>query len=738
MDASYVAANQFSVVGDETASFITNRRAKIDCGVDGIKYANIVSSAYSNPNTTVTISESTLTANVVSAWYGVVQPGESGSLPIHSHTSDEGEGGILADQTTFSGTFLHVDGDATVTGTMYAHEYDSYSPLIIKDAGTTVISGTGDGGPVEFPQGISIDGEEVAASTFKALTDTPDAYTDFATDTQITWLIQSDTFNGSTSFTDSSSYNRHPAAWDPPPTPSHSTTYKKIGASSIYVPNGGGLVNHSQSIANFGTGDFTVDCWVNLTDTSSDHAFASSGDGALGNSAGWIFWRRGTNLAFTSQGFPSIPANIVSYSWTPTTGTWNHVAVDRKGTTIRLYLNGSPVASATSSHSLSSTGAGVMLGHYWSYYGLSATLNGYIDELRVVKGDARYDGSSFTPPTEHYSLQGAPQTFDKKQYLTINGDEDALEWEDHTILNLDDTPSSYSDGQFLKSTTDGTEWDDVPPPTFINLPDTPSTYSGTDGQYLMSTGSGTEWTNITVSGTTWHNGENYPANDLGSTGDYYLDTISGSIHTKTAESIDCSSYTTDVTAEGYTIGQENGSYTGGAFDNVLNDGNATGSWYAYDGGYVNTGWTGQDFGAGNEKAIAKYRIYNDSTASAPKTWTFEASVSGTWTGEEIVLDTQTNYSFAASLNWHDFEFYNETEYRYYRLNVSANNGNATYLVVREIEMMECTSSASPGGWTKLIAPGEIVYDSLKLRAPDSGVWELKVTNSGILYTEEVV
>jgi len=58
---------------------------------------------------------------------------------------------------TFSGTSMHVDGDATVTGTMYAHVYDSYSPLTIKDGGVTVISGDG-AGAIDFPAGATISG----------------------------------------------------------------------------------------------------------------------------------------------------------------------------------------------------------------------------------------------------------------------------------------------------------------------------------------------------------------------------------------------------------------------------------------------------------------------------------------------------------------------------------------------------------------------------------------------------
>ncbi len=58
---------------------------------------------------------------------------------------------------------------------------------------------------------------------------------------------------------------------------------------------------------------------------------------------------------------------------------------------------------------------------------------------------------------------------------------------------------------------------------------------------------------------------------------------------------------------------------------------------------------------------------------APKTWTFEGSNDGSsWT----TLDTQTNYTaWASSTERTAFSFSNSTAYSYYRINISANQGN---------------------------------------------------------------
>jgi hypothetical protein len=74
--------------------------------------------------------------------------------------------------------------------------------------------------------------------------------------------------------------------------------------------------------------------------------------------------------------------------------TWTHIAFVRSGTTLTCFLNGVSVGTTTTASSIGSASAG-------SYIGSSQSGNywfGYIDDLRVTKGYARYT-SNFTPPT---------------------------------------------------------------------------------------------------------------------------------------------------------------------------------------------------------------------------------------------------------------------------------------------------------------------------------------------------
>ena len=72
-------------------------------------------------------------------------------------------------------------------------------------------------------------------------------------------------------------------------------------------------------------------------------------------------------------------------------------------------------------------------------------------------------------------------------------------------------------------------------------------------------------------------------------------------------------------------------------------------------------------------------VFNPSTADeAPKNWTFEGSTNNsTW----VVLHTVTNQTGWGDSEERTFTFTNSTAYTYFRLNISANNGNTSLLSV---------------------------------------------------------
>ena len=95
MQAIYVNGSQFKVSTDRTEEFLTGRRIRVLCGSE-YQYSTVYSSVYSSPYTTITIEENILTSNLSAVHYGIVNIGDQGSFPKHSHDGNEGTGGALS------------------------------------------------------------------------------------------------------------------------------------------------------------------------------------------------------------------------------------------------------------------------------------------------------------------------------------------------------------------------------------------------------------------------------------------------------------------------------------------------------------------------------------------------------------------------------------------------------------------------------------------------------------------
>ncbi|GGF72679.1 hypothetical protein GCM10010912_17340 [Paenibacillus albidus] len=122
--------------------------------------------------------------------------------------------------------------------------------------------------------------------------------------------------------------------------------------------------------------------------------------------------------------------------------------------------------------------------------------------------------------------------------------------------------------------------------------------------------------------------------------------------------------------------------------------------YAAWGTSKTTGWLAYEFPTA--KVITKYIIYYGSNQSNshtigvnPKDWTFEGSNDkSNW----VVLDTQSNVTSWILGEEKSYEFNNDTEYKYYRINISANNGQTgltVNLTIHELAMIEKVAPPQP-------------------------------------------
>jgi hypothetical protein len=184
-----------------------------------------------------------------------------------------------------------------------------------------------------------------------------------------------------------------------------STSVKKYGTGSLaFDGNGDYLKLPYTPDLNF-TGNFTVECWVNLTSKVTNFPTIINNYSTYTTNGGFAIFashNSGTsgkyNVSFNGS-FPVINSTTsISY------GSWQHIALVRSGSTLTLYVDG--VANGTSTQTANVVGTA---NNWWiGTAGDDLTngyLNGYIDDLRITKGYARYT-ANFTPPTAAFQNIG--------------------------------------------------------------------------------------------------------------------------------------------------------------------------------------------------------------------------------------------------------------------------------------------------------------------------------------------
>jgi hypothetical protein len=147
----------------------------------------------------------------------------------------------------------------------------------------------------------------------------------------------------------------------------------------------------NESAFQFGTGDFTVECWIYQTATNTYPSILEIDD-HVGAAAGILFIAIGGGIVTAYNG----TAGFISTATAPSLNTWNHIAWVRSSGVFKIYVNGVGNTGVSFTQNLN-TSATVTIGSEKNLNG-SYTYNGFISNLRVVKGTAVYT-SNFTPST---------------------------------------------------------------------------------------------------------------------------------------------------------------------------------------------------------------------------------------------------------------------------------------------------------------------------------------------------
>lgn len=207
---------------------------------------------------------------------------------------------------------------------------------------------------------------------------------------QVTLLAQFQGTNGSQTFIDSSSQHNAMSTYTGNPTISTAnfTGTATSSLSSSFANQSSVTFDNSNGAANF-SGDFTIEAWTYLTTVNSYPTIMRVSTGT-----GYFLLRAaGTDYEFDANGTHLYAQGGA----TNNVGQWTHIAVCRSGSTLALYVNGVSAATGTKSGTIggtnSTSGSACISwpsgGEYW---------NGYLQDVRITNGVARYTGA-FTPPT---------------------------------------------------------------------------------------------------------------------------------------------------------------------------------------------------------------------------------------------------------------------------------------------------------------------------------------------------
>ena len=179
-----------------------------------------------------------------------------------------------------------------------------------------------------------------------------------------------------------------------------STAQYKSGGSSLYLPNSGGIYTGSSSDFNFGSSDFTADCWVYpLSATGGKNLYGSyyqalMGGSQIGSSSNANFSMSLRNLQPSCALFRGMTnPGAVESATALSLNQWSHVEYARSGGTVYLFVNGTLAASTSVSGATDDSTRNFAVGMDSTG---DSTMYGYIDLARTIKGVCRHT-SSFTP-----------------------------------------------------------------------------------------------------------------------------------------------------------------------------------------------------------------------------------------------------------------------------------------------------------------------------------------------------
>lgn len=229
-----------------------------------------------------------------------------------------------------------------------------------------------------FRDGVSLNSSEVKVKAIPS-----DIYWQ-----NVSALLHFDGDNNSTTFTDETG-----RIWNSLGNTKLSTVKSMFGLSSLFLDGASSLSTAFSSGFAYGTGDFTWELFINFNSVSGNRYVIDHSSGS-GNGGTLSYYNNTLRYYNPSTGISSplyntlIPLEV---------GRWYHIAIVRLSEITTIYVDGIAKASGSDLHNYNNLE--VWLGRYAG--GGETFFDGYIDELRITKGVARYT-ENFTPPANNF------------------------------------------------------------------------------------------------------------------------------------------------------------------------------------------------------------------------------------------------------------------------------------------------------------------------------------------------
>jgi hypothetical protein len=209
-------------------------------------------------------------------------------------------------------------------------------------------------------------------------------------------LMPMDGANESTDFTDLKSHTFTTIG-----SPRLSSSQFKFGSASAFFNGSSKIFTPDSEDWNFGNGDFTIELWLRLNNTSSPQCIIGQHNNSINSNRSFALYCDGnpSKLRFfpsTTGAFNSDLTLEDNSSLNP--NGWHHIRVTRGGSNLNLLVDG--IKKATNSNlgnaALFNSSLPLSIGSDDSN---THSLNAFVDDLRITKGVNRDAGSNFSLPT---------------------------------------------------------------------------------------------------------------------------------------------------------------------------------------------------------------------------------------------------------------------------------------------------------------------------------------------------